>query len=134
MPIPGLGVNAATPGQCRATDSRIPDAGRSREKVPKPPRMGGGSNRDFTLILVAYRHSLRARGICELEWSHVEFGRSAALHVRRGKNGKPTGHPIRGDELRRLTALRREFPNNGYGFSSGRGTAFSTDAVNRLLK
>jgi integrase len=96
--------------------------------------MGGGGNRDFTLILVAYRHSLRAREICELEWSQVEFGRSAALHVRRVKNGKPSVHPIRGDELRMLTALRREFPNNGYVFTSERGTPFTTDAVNRLLK
>jgi integrase len=96
--------------------------------------MGGGGNRDFTLILVAYRHSLRAREICELEWSQVEFGRSAALHVRRVKNGKPSVHPIRGDELRMLTALRREFPNNGYVFISERGTPFTTDAVNRLVK
>jgi integrase len=96
--------------------------------------MGGGGNRDFTLILVAYRHSLRAREICELEWSQVEFGRSAALHVRRVKNGKPSVHPIRGDELRMLTALRREFPNNGYVFTSKRGTPFTTDAVNRLVK
>jgi len=84
--------------------------------------------------LVAYRHSLRAREICELEWSQVEFGRSAALHVRRVKNGKPSVHPIRGDELRMLTALRREFPNNGYVFTSKRGTPFTTDAVNRLVK
>jgi integrase len=96
--------------------------------------MGGGGNRDFTLILVAYHHSLRAREICELEWSQVEFGRTAALHVRRVKNGKPSVHPIRGDELRMLTALRREFPNNGYVFTSERGTPFTTDAVNRLVK
>ena len=64
----------------------------------------------MTLILVAYRHGLRAKEACELEWSQVEFGRSACLHVRRAKNGKPSVHPIRGDELRMLTALRRKIP------------------------
>ena len=43
----------------------------------------------LTLVLVAYRHGLRAKEACELEWTQVEFGRSAALHVRRAKKGKP---------------------------------------------
>ena len=32
-----------------------------------------------TLMLVAYRHGLRATEICDLEWSQVEWGRNAAL-------------------------------------------------------
>ena len=32
--------------------------------------------------------SLRAVEICDLEWSQVEFDRTATLHVRRAKNGK----------------------------------------------
>jgi type 1 fimbriae regulatory protein FimB/type 1 fimbriae regulatory protein FimE len=47
-----------------------------------------------------------------------EFGRSAALHVRRAKKGKPAVHPIRGDELRMLTALRKEYPDSGYVFTT----------------
>ena len=38
-------------------------------------------------------------------WSQVELGRSAALHVRRAKNGKPSVHPLRGDEIRTLREL-----------------------------
>src|ERR1700684_1788427 len=66
------------------------------EKMIKVAKNGRWGHRDATLILVAFRHGLRAREICELEWSQVEFGRSAALHVRRVKNGKPAVHPIRG--------------------------------------
>jgi type 1 fimbriae regulatory protein FimB/type 1 fimbriae regulatory protein FimE len=54
-------------------------------------------HRDSTLILVAYRHGLRASEVADLEWSQVEFGRNATLHVRRVKNGKPFAHPLRGD-------------------------------------
>jgi len=58
--------------------------------------------RDATMILVAYRHGLRASEICDLEWSAVDFER-AELHVTRKKGGKPATHPIRGDELREVT-------------------------------
>jgi integrase len=104
------------------------------EKLSKAAREGRWGHRDATLILVAYRHGLRAKEACELEWSQVEFGRSAALHVRRAKGGKTGVHPIRGDELRMLTALRKAFPNSGYVFSTERGGPFTPDAVNRLVK
>ncbi len=104
------------------------------EKLVKAAKGGRWGDRDATLITVAFRHGLRAKEICELEWSQVEFGRSAALHVRRAKNGKPSVHPIRGDELRMLTALRKAFPDAVYVFTSERGTPFTPDAVNRLVK
>jgi hypothetical protein len=63
-----------------------------------------------------------------------EFGRSAALHVRRAKGGKASVHPIRGYELRMLTALRKAFPDNGYVFTTERRTPFTTDAINRPIK
>jgi integrase len=84
---------------------------------------------------VAYLHCLRARRPCEFEWAQVEFGRSAALHVRRrAKGGKASVHPIRGYELRMLTALRKAFPDNGYVFTTERRTPFTTDAINRLVQ
>src|SRR3954464_13814587 len=55
-------------------------------------------HRDVTMILVAYRHGLRASEISDLRWDQVEFT-SATLHVRRVKQGTPSTHPIVGDEL-----------------------------------
>jgi integrase len=97
-------------------------------------RHGRYGHRDATLILIAYRHGLRAKEICDLEWSQVEFGRNATLHVRRAKNGKPSAHPLRGDEIRALRELRRQYPDTGYVFATERGGPFTTDAVNRLVK
>jgi integrase len=104
------------------------------EKLLKAAKDGRWGHRDATLVLVGYRHGLRAKEIAELEWSQVEFGRSAALHVRRAKNGKPSVHPIRGDELRMLTALRKEYPDSAYVFTTERNTPFTPDAINRLIK
>ena len=38
----------------------------------------------------------------------VDLGRNACLHVRRVKNGMPSVHPLKGDEMRALQALKRE--------------------------
>jgi type 1 fimbriae regulatory protein FimB/type 1 fimbriae regulatory protein FimE len=88
----------------------------------------------YRLILIAFRHGLRASEICDLEWSQVEFGRSASLHVTRKKNGKPSVHPLRGDEIRALRELRREYPESKHVFSTERDGPFTLDAVNRLVK
>ncbi len=104
------------------------------EKLIKIAKEGRYGQRDATLILMAYRHGLRAIEVCDLEWSQVEFGRNATLHVRRAKNGKPATHPIRGDELRALRELERTKSGSPYVFETERGGPFTTDAVNRLIK
>jgi integrase len=127
----------------RSVPGRPPNAElRSREyltsaevvKLVKVAGHGRYAHRDATLILIAFRHGLRAAEICDLEWSQVEFGRSASLHVRRVKNGKPGVHPLRGDEIRALRELRRQFPDSGFVFATERGGPFTPDAVNRLIK
>ena len=78
------------------------------EKLIKAAKDGRWGHRDATLVLLAFRHGLRASEICDLERSQVEFGRSPSLHVRRVKNGKPSVHPLRGDEVRALRMLHVE--------------------------
>ena len=104
------------------------------ETLTKAAKEGRYGHRDATLILIAFRHGLRAVEICDLEWSQAELGRSAALHVRRAKNGKPSVHPLRGDEVRALRELRRQFPDSVFVFATERGGPFTPDAVNRLIK
>jgi len=49
------------------------------EKLIGAARKGRYGHRDATLILVAYRHGLRAVELCDLEWSQVEFDRAATV-------------------------------------------------------
>jgi len=100
----------------------------------KAAKSGRHGHRDATLILIAFRHGLRAVEIAGLQWSQVEFGRNACLHVTRAKNGTPSVHPLQGDELRALRELQRQFPDSGYVFTSERGGPFTTDAINLLVK
>jgi integrase len=87
-------------------------------------------HRDATMILVAYRHGLRASEVCDLRWEQVDFN-SATLHVRRVKNGKPSTQPICGDESRALRKLQGKSP---FVFVSERGGSFAPDSFNWLVK
>jgi integrase len=104
------------------------------EKLIKAAKLGRWCARDAALITTGYRHGLRAVEIAGLEWSQVEFGRNAKLHVRRAKGGTPSVHLIYGDELRMLTALRKANPDAQYVFQTERGTPFTADGINKQIK
>ena len=48
--------------------------------------MAANGHRDATMILVAYRHGLRASEVCDLQWQQIELS-EGRLHVHRVKNG-----------------------------------------------
>ncbi len=76
------------------------------------------------MALVAYRHGLRAAELVDLRWSQVDLD-NARLHVRRVKNGDPSVHALKGDEMRKLRELKRNAPNTEFVFTSERGAPFS---------
>ena len=103
------------------------------EKLIKAAKGNRHGHRDATMVLVAYRHGLRASEICDLRWDQIDFS-SATLHVNRVKNGKPSTHPVRGDELRALRKLQRKAPKSPFVFLTERGGPFSTDSFNWMVK
>jgi integrase len=75
------------------------------QRLAEAAKANRHGHRDATMILVAYRHGLRASELTNLRWDQVEFT-SATLHVRRVKQGTPSTHPILGDELRAVRRLQ----------------------------
>jgi integrase len=104
------------------------------ERLIKATQDNRYGHRDATMILVAYRHGLRAAELVDLRWEQVDF-RTAALHVRRVKQGTPSTHPILGDELRALRRLQREQqPRSPFVFTSERGAPFTTAGFARMIE
>src|SRR6476620_12247845 len=79
------------------------------------------------MILIGYRHGLRASELCDLQWSQVELT-AGRLHVRRAKSGSPSVHPMQGDEIRALRRLQREQGPSSHVFMSERGAPMTPKA------
>jgi integrase len=85
------------------------------------------------MILITFRHGLRASELCDLRWDQVDLSQ-AVLHVRRAKNGTPSTHPLTGREMRALRRLQREAPGSPFIFLSERGAPFTTAGFARMLE
>jgi integrase len=90
-------------------------------------------HRDATMILIAYRHGLRAAELVDLRWDQVDFPGSR-LHVRRVKKGTPSTHPLGGVELRALRRLRRENVASEFVFTSERDALFSPSGFAKMIE
>jgi integrase len=121
----------------RARNSEL----RSREYLTKheiealmaAARQNRYGHRDSTMILIAFRHGLRASELVALRWEQVDYIR-AVLHVRRVKGGTPSVHPLTGMELRALRRLQRERKARPFVFVSERGAPFTTAGFARMME
>jgi integrase len=102
------------------------------DRLIKAARANRYGLRDATMILVAFRHGLRAAELVDLRWEQVELGRNAVLHVRRVKQGLPSVHPLQGDEMRALRELKRSAPSP-FVFTSERGAPFTTAGFAKMI-
>jgi integrase len=97
--------------------------------VAKGNRWG---QRDATMILIAFRHGLRASELCSLQWSDIEF-ETGTLHLPRAKSGTTATHPLLGDELRALRNLKRD-AKSPFVFVSERNAPFTVSGFAKLVE
>ena len=103
--------------ELRTREHLTPDEAELLIEAAKKNRHG---QRDGLMVLLAYRHGLRAAEVVDLRWEQVDF-KTASLHVRRVKNGTPSTHPLTGRELRLLRRHQRESERSPFVFVSERG-------------
>jgi integrase len=93
---------APTPQKRTVSRGRRPNAHYRRreyltEKEIERLMKAAGDNRyghrDATMILLAFRHGLRASELCSLRWEQVDLTHGR-LHVTRAKNGIDSVHPL----------------------------------------
>jgi site-specific recombinase XerD len=106
---------------------------REVERLIKAAGDNRHGHRDGTMILLAFRHGLRASELCALRWEQVDLVHGR-LHVSRLKNGMPSVQPLSGTELRALRRLSREQEPGRYVFMSERGAPLSAAGFRRMIE
>ena len=101
---------------------------REVERLMKAAGDNRHGHRDATMVLLTFRHGLRASALRALRWEQVDLVHGL-LHVCRVKNGMPSVHPLTGKELRALRRLQREQEPGRYVFMSERGAPMSPIGV-----
>jgi site-specific recombinase XerD len=90
--------------------------------------------RNHAMILIAYRHGLRASELVRLRWSDVDLAQGT-IYCRRAKGSRSSVHPLKRDEAAALERLRRERKREGspFVFQSERGEQMTRSGFWRLV-
>ena len=104
------------------------------EKLIKAAKAGRHGHRDATMVLVAYRHGLRAAELCDLRWEQVDMGRNACLHVRRVKGGTPALTQFRVMSCAHCVSYAASIPTAITFFAANAAGPFTEDGYNRQIK
>jgi len=86
------------------------------------------------MILLAYRHGLRASEVTGLRWSDLDLA-AGTIYCRRAKNSRSSLHPMKPDEVAALgKVLRDRKPQSTeYVFHSERSEKMSRCAFWRIV-
>jgi integrase len=142
MDNPNVAMIAPSTESCTVRRPRQPNAAlRTREhltvgEVERLIEIAGTNRqgqRDALMILLAFRHGLRAAEVCDLRWEQIDFA-AATLHVRRIKHGTPATHPLTGREMRALRKHQRESAKSAFVFVSERGAPLSAPGFSRMVE
>ena len=90
---------------------------------------GNNGARDSAMILIGYRHGLRAAELVALRWDQIDF-EQRTVAIRRVKKGTPSTQPLQDDEIEALMALNR---SGRFVFLTKHGTTFTTDGFAKLV-
>ena len=89
--------------------------------------------RDTALILLSFRHGLRAGEAVQLQWHQINLD-SGKIHISRLKGSDESVHVLEADEVRLLKQLQKQQPDNTFVFLSERGSPMTADNFLRLIK
>jgi type 1 fimbriae regulatory protein FimB/type 1 fimbriae regulatory protein FimE len=95
-------------------------------------QLGRNGHRDSTMILVAFRHGLRAKELTSmLDWHQVDLV-GKTLAVQRCKGSKDTEHTLEKDEV---AALKKLGPQaSGPVFANERGGRVSENSFHKIVQ
>lgn len=93
---------------------------------------GRHKQRDLCLLLLMFRHGLRASEAATLKWDAVMF-KTKELRVNRLKGSRSGNHPLQPDELEALTIVKNLYPDSIFVFPGERGGPISVDGIEKMV-
>ena len=88
--------------------------------------------RDRTLLLLMFRHGLRAGEACRLKWDAIMLD-ARAISITRLKRGQSGIHPLQTNEIEALTQLRQRYADSFQVFVNERGSQLTTGAIAKIV-
>jgi type 1 fimbriae regulatory protein FimB/type 1 fimbriae regulatory protein FimE len=91
------------------------------------------TERDRTMVLLAYRHGLRVSELVNMQWAQIDLN-AARIRIKRLKKSEDSVHPLSGREIRALRKLRRQQPvGSRFVFDNGRGEPLTRNGFYKIL-
>lgn len=94
---------------------------------------GRYSVRDRTLLLLMFRHGLRASEAAMLRWDAVML-KERMITITRLKGSENGLHPLQPDEYEALQALKQAYPASCFLFINERGKVLSRESIAKIVK
>jgi len=88
--------------------------------------------RDRILLLMSFRHGLRAGEACLLRWDTVMFD-ARTINITRLKKSESGIHRLQEDEIQSLWQLQSQYQSH-YVFANERGEHLSTGAIAKIVE
>lgn len=113
--------------------------GKEVQAMMQAARHGATGERDYCLILLAFRHGMRISELLDLHYRDLDLN-EGRINVRRLKNGFSTIHPLRFDEREAVERWSQERAGwRGAGrtdavFIFRRGTPLSRQQAYRIIR
>jgi integrase len=89
--------------------------------------------RDQALLLLMFRHGLRASEAAALKWDAVMLD-NKSIFIQRLKGSDSGNHPLQADEMSALQALRNRYPEGHYLFANERGAHLTAGAISKIVE
>jgi site-specific recombinase XerD len=91
--------------------------------------------RDYAMVLLAYRHGLRASELCTITVENIDL-EAGNIRCLRGKGSISNWQQLAADEIKVLRSWMRKRPRNGspYVFLSRKGTPMSRTQFFRVFR
>jgi type 1 fimbriae regulatory protein FimE len=104
------------------------------DRMIKAARRNRHGVRDALLIMMAYKHGYRVSELVDVQWPHVDIENGhGRLHIIRLKGSFDSVHPLSGEEIRLLKAMRSKTKSQ-YVFESERGGPLAKREAQHLIE